>query len=368
MKNRPSDAANPQRSVILNVLLLLPKLGDCRSVSVAFASSSFFFQGPLMRTCARSSAFTLIELLVVIAIIASLIGLLLPAVQKVREAAARAQCSNNVKQLALASHGFHDALGYLPPSRDANSLSAHMYLLPYIEQDNVFRLVDKTVTWNHANNATPRAAAIKTFICPSDPVNSVPAGFAGNNYRVNNGSGLLFGLPATNPADPNASLPAPSGPFFLNSKVTMVGITDGTSNTCSFSEHRKGDFNNAISSPTDTFWLGSAKGLYPATPDESVTMCNGINTADLLWQGMSDVGAPWIYGYHSTTIYFHVNVPNSRSCMYPAGRIATTADSAHSGGVNVAMCDGSIRFVRDTIPLAAWRAMGTRNGGEVIVE
>jgi prepilin-type N-terminal cleavage/methylation domain-containing protein/prepilin-type processing-associated H-X9-DG protein len=317
-----------------------------------------------MRASHSPKGFTLIELLVVIAIIAILIGLLLPAVQKVREASARATCQNNIKQLILAAHGHHDARNSLPPSKDTNNISTHAYLLPYIEQQNIFNLINFTVAWNHPLNDAARAAPVKTFICPSDPVTSVPAGWAGNNYRSNQGSTLLNSLPSTTAGDPNATMPTPNGPFTPVRTVTLVGITDGTSNTAAFSEHPKGDFNNGVSTPTDTF----QPGTYPNTPDEAVTQCRAMNPANLGLQGRSDVGAPWLYGYHSTTNYFHVAPPGDRSCMFPPGRISTTAKSNHTNGVNVAFCDGSVRFVSYSIPLAAWRAMGSRDGGEVITE
>jgi prepilin-type processing-associated H-X9-DG protein len=160
-------------------------------------------------------------------------------------------------------------------------------------------------------------------------------------------------------------MPAPNGPFYLNSKTRFADILDGSSNTAALSEHRKGDYNNGISSVSDTFYLGQVKGLYPATADEAQTIADSLDTKNLLYQGMSDVGAPWLYGYHSTTVYFHSTRPFSNSCMYPPGRIATTADSNHTGGVNVAMCDGSLRFVSQSISLATWRAMGSATGGEV---
>jgi prepilin-type N-terminal cleavage/methylation domain-containing protein/prepilin-type processing-associated H-X9-DG protein len=309
----------------------------------------------------RRSGFTLIELLVVIAIIAILIGLLVPAVQKVREAAARMQCSNNIKQLGLAIHNYHDALGTLPPGRDGHSLSTHAYLLPYIEQDNVYRLVNFNASWNDPSNAAAAAVAIKTFLCPSDPRNQVPAGWAGNNYRINQGSGILWGLPSS--SGPNSTMPAPNGPFYLDSRTRLTDITDGTSNTAAWSEHLKGDFSNGIGTDaTDTF----QPGTYPGAPDQAMADCLAVNPTDTSKQGVSNVGAPWLQGYHSTTIYFHVMPPNSRSCMFPPGRIATSANSGHTNGVNVGFCDGSIHLVSNGVSLTTWRALGTRNGGEVL--
>ncbi len=313
---------------------------------------------------ARKRGFTLIELLVVIAIIAILIGMILPAVQKVREAAARMKCQNNLKQMALALHSYHDANSKLPPGRDDNNFSAHVYILPYIEQGNVCNTMNMMVPYTDPSNAAAAATRVKIFECPSDPgTGSVPAGWAPTNYRVNQGAGLLWGLPTSTGS--NAGFPAPNGPFFLDSATRITAITDGTSNTAMVSEALVGSFNAAVTNPNNTQRLGQSVGLYPATPDEAYQMCESVGYQNPLYNGMYNTGAPWTYGYHSTTVYFHVGPPNSRSCMYPSGRIGTAARSMHTGGVNVSMCDGSVRFVNNSIPLATWRAMGTMAGGEV---
>jgi prepilin-type N-terminal cleavage/methylation domain-containing protein len=271
----------------------------------------------------RRPGFTLIELLVVIAIIAVLIALLLPAVQQAREAARRSQCKSQLKQLGIAMHNYLEAHRKLPLCLNASNkpISVHAYMLPYLDQDPVYQIIDFNRNWNHANNAQARAAVIPVFLCPSEPTVNLPAGWAGTTYRANQGSEILYAQPSTNPSNQNFGMPAPNGVFVSGMSLKDADILDGASNTAAFSEHPFADFNNGVSNPYDTF----QPGTYPATPDESLAMCRAVNTADLSKQGVSDVGAPWLQSYHSTTQYFHVHPPNERSCMYPPGRIATSA-------------------------------------------
>ncbi|MFM7043313.1 MAG: DUF1559 domain-containing protein, partial [Planctomycetaceae bacterium] len=147
------------------------------------------------------------------------------------------------------------------------------------------------------------------------------------------------------------------------SKVRYQDVSDGTSHTAAVSEHDAGDFNNGLPTDrTDTFWPQTS----PTTADEAMQQCRGINITNLSFQRFSDVGAPWLYGYHSTTIYFHSLPPNGRSCMFPPGRIATTAQSSHPGGVMLGLCDGSTRFVNDRVDITAWRGLGSTGGAEVV--
>jgi prepilin-type N-terminal cleavage/methylation domain-containing protein/prepilin-type processing-associated H-X9-DG protein len=314
----------------------------------------------------RNSGFTLIELLVVIAIISILVGLLLPAVQKVRESANRMKCSNNLKQIGLALHHYHDSLKSFPPSRNeahAKSFSPHSRLLPYLEQQNVYNTINFSAPVTDPSNAVALGTDVAIFLCPSDVTAPLPAGWAGTNYRANEGTSLVFGFGPSDPEGVNATMPPPNGPFFVDSKYRIADITDGTSTTAAFSEHILGDFSNAIATEEgDTF----APGTHPTTADQAIQDCQAIDWTNLAFQGRSTVGAPWLQGYHSTTNYYHSALPGTRSCMFPPNRIMTTANSKHPGGVNVLFCDGSVRFVSYTIDLVTWRAIGTRNGAEVV--
>ena len=313
-------------------------------------------------------AFTLVELLVVIAIIGVLVALILPAVQAAREASRKAQCLNNLRQIGIGLQTYHAAYQKFPSANTSGAvfggLSIHTRLLPNLERIDLFNKVDFSQPYNAPQNDFVRSAYVPVFNCPSDGAISLPKLLGGtNSYYANQGTGILFGLPTGVPGDPNAEMPIPNGVFFRDSAVTFGMIKDGASNTAAFSEKRIGDGNNGISSPlSDTY----RPGTFPTTADEAYKQCMACDINDLSKQGVSNVGAPWIWGYHSTTIYFHVAPPNTRSCMFPPGRIMTTASSWHGNGVNVAMCDGSQRWVSNGVDVAVWRALGTREEQEII--
>lgn len=322
------------------------------------------------RYARRFSGFTLVELLVVIAIIGILVGLLLPAVQAAREAARRMQCSNNIRQFALATLNYESAYKRLPASRvsrtadklgPASSISVHARLLPFMEANQVYSMINFGLEWNDPTNDAARLSTIPTFRCPSDPASSIPGSVGGaTNYYVNSGTVPLW---ARTTANPLPQVPDWNGVFYRDSFLKLASITDGLSTTAAIGERLTGDFSQTKSTPkSDTY----QPGTNITTADEALRDCLAIDVNDLSKQGFSDIGAPWIRGYHSTTEYYHINIPNGRSCMFPPGRIMTTANSQHGNLVNMALCDGSTQTVTANIDMVVYRSLGSRNGGEVV--
>jgi prepilin-type N-terminal cleavage/methylation domain-containing protein/prepilin-type processing-associated H-X9-DG protein len=305
----------------------------------------------------RRSAFTLIELLVVIAIIAILIALLVPAVQKVRDAAARVQCQNNLKQLGLALHSFHGTHKAFPLGNwKPNNFSAHSQLLPYIEQTALYQQINFTVPYNNAANTSATGLPVSVFLCPADPQSFVPAGWGGNNYVGNYGSTIKWGQ--------NGSVA--NGVFWHDTNTTGLGcrfgdISDGTSNTAAFSERRKGDWSNSAVDPYSD--LVNPAGN-PNTPDEAMTICRSGFSGAAQWY--SNFGSKWIQGQQDV-MYSSPAPPNDPACAFPQnGTQNMPASSAHTGGVNVTLCDGSVRFVTNSISVTTWRALASRNGNDVL--
>ena len=187
-----------------------------------------------------------------------------------------------------------------------------------------------------------------------------------SSARVNDqdvGTSVVNVYGAADTSNVNVTMPPPNGLFWADSCIRFADVTDGTSNTAAFSEHVKGDFSSSITTElSDTY----RPGTHPISADAAYQDCLAVNILDLTKQGDSNAGTPWLEDDHTTTKYYHGSPPNSRSCMFPPQRVSTTANSRHPGGVNVTLADGSVRFFKSTINLGVWRAVGTRNGGEVI--
>ncbi|MBA4031440.1 MAG: prepilin-type cleavage/methylation domain-containing protein [Planctomyces sp.] len=323
----------------------------------------------------RRPAFTLIELLVVIAIIAILIALLLPAVQQARESARRTGCRNNLKQIGLALHNYHDTFNCLPigclfedrgaggPS-DSNRTNWMARILPQIDQAPLYAKVDfnrRTSGWD-PNNA--RGTNLPAYRCPSDIIvrtttnaDHAPTSYAaciGNTFRLHGGGGAIASAAAGHGSYivgngewsrmvlNNGTEPAVFAP---NSSCRFSRITDGTSNTMAISE---------IVAGSDIKEMASTD----------------VNDCSLAGTVRARRGYSWLWGTTATWAFTTTRTPNfnSEDCERFDVYINAIARSKHTGGVHVLLNDGAVRFVSDNINLDTWRNLGQRADGNVLGE
>jgi prepilin-type N-terminal cleavage/methylation domain-containing protein/prepilin-type processing-associated H-X9-DG protein len=338
---------------------------------------------------ARRRAFTLIELLVVIAIIAVLIGLLLPAVQKVREAAARVKCQNNLKQLGLAMHNYHDAKQAFPIGRGegpfgppsapwANWLvfGVSVQALAYYEQGAVYQLFEQrknlpaAATWTDAG--APATMRLPLFICPSSPLIET-ANRPGTNYLFSTGSTIYSGGCASISA---VIVNGSNGVFADDVARRITDIPDGTSNTILAGEY----IPRTESDPDSGFKVVSSFSVNNSafiTQAELDTLSRAPAT-----RTVNDNGRFWAWRSHTMALFNTAAPPNWKREVGPFGGVGSggagmawdscngivPAMSKHSGGVNICLADGSVRFVRDSIDLLTWQRMGNARDGAVALD
>jgi prepilin-type N-terminal cleavage/methylation domain-containing protein/prepilin-type processing-associated H-X9-DG protein len=321
-----------------------------------------------MEMTMRRRGFTLIELLVVIAIIAVLIALLLPAVQAARAAARRAQCVNNLKQLGLAMHNYHNTIGTFPiglmgfrsvtgytlGTAANNRRTWAWMILPYIEQGAAFGSLNFSLPFNNHAQDTVIKFIPSTFLCPADPnmgfidVGSYPVRKV--NYMVNWGNTHYFqGIPTTPPNNPfagpliaNESVPFLGAPFAMDNTFGIQTITDGTSNTLLMSEVKVGLPNGSSQDHRGDVFNDDYNGC----------MFNGYTPPNSTFTDYVSGGCQYPYLTNPPCV--------SKTPTFNAAR------SYHTGGVNALMGDGSVKFVKDSINVQTWRALSTSQGGEVI--
>lgn len=320
-----------------------------------------------------AKGFTLVELLTVIAIISLLVALLLPAVQQMREASRRTTCVNNLRQIGIALHNYHDSHSVLPfgvgadmdssmGGANARRYSCHSQILPFLDQAVVYKMIDFNIAPFYpyysaqtgpggavGPNGPAAKVRIPLFICPSD-LDRMPFPWGRTNYRSCTGS--------------NWNGRNSDGIFNQNSSVRLPDVEDGLTYTAMFSERRKGTGDPLVLDP----------------PSDLYDISNLLTEAEFVWDCQLldpnnptaysardyDSGQTWLEGNMNWTRYNHLLRPNLYGCKNGVtwDGVSMPASSLHPGGVNVLMGDGAVRLFSDKIAIEVWRAMGTMNGQE----